>query len=498
MIKIFKKIKYLIIIILFLIIVFISFTNYQSIKQAIKDKYNKQNELVENSILQEISHINDAYKIAEDQLNKEMKEYSLLLKDKYRRNSNIESWDLKEMKEDFGDYDIYIIDSSLQVVRTTFPADKGLDFSQYPGFSKLLTKRLQGDSFAVDRLNLSTQTGRIKKYSYIPTHDNQYLLELGIDIKKKYPVLQNLDIYADAADITEQYKTIEQILFYKFNPGSGRAAELRNTKKPYINSDISDEEQEFVKEAFTSKQAQTDNSSDQNRSSRYIPALMQEESNDGWWNSFVVKIKYNNQVMIDEIKAQRNLFLTNVLIMVGVFVTFIGIVIYLLNKFSYMAYHDQLTGLAKREFFAEKVDELLKVAKKRDQKLAILFLDIDNFKEINDNYGHNIGDIVLQKTASRLQENLPQNYIISRLGGDEFTIAITDISSKNEIVLEMDKVTECFKEPLVIEGSQLFISVSIGVSIYPDDASDLESLIKQGDDAMYKAKKQQQSYLFYN
>nr|WP_239551069.1 GGDEF domain-containing protein [Halanaerobacter jeridensis] len=183
--------------------------------------------------------------------------------------------------------------------------------------------------------------------------------------------------------------------------------------------------------------------------------------------------------------------------MIVVFVTFIAIVIYLLRQFRQLAYYDQLTKLVKRESFAEKFADLAKKNDKEDKKITILFLDIDKFKEINDNFGHNIGDMVLKKIALRLKNNLPQEYVISRLGGDEFTIAITDIASKKEVKKEVSKVVSSFKEPLIIEGSQFFISVSIGVSIYPDHDSSLEGLIKKADYAMYKAKKQQKNYVIY-
>ncbi|MFO7819454.1 MAG: GGDEF domain-containing protein [Halanaerobacter sp.] len=495
--NIFNKLKYPIIITLFLTIIFISFMNYENTKEIIKDKYYNQSKVVENSIVEEISYINNAYKIAEEELNEEMKKYSLILKEKYRQNPDISSWDLEKLKERFGEYNIYIVNSDLQVVRTTFAPDKGLDFSKYPSFSKLLKSRLAGDSFTVDRLNISTQTGKMKKYSYIPTHDHQYLLELGINAQRKYTALKELDIFTDAEDMTEKYDVVEEVLFYKFSPKSEKAARI-NDQKPYMNSDISEGESEMVKRTYLSQQVQIKDSQNEIYSDKYLPVLVtNKESEDSWWNSFVVRIKYNKEVMLDEIKKQRNLFLINGLIMVAVFITFIVIVVYLLNKFEHMAYYDKLTGLANREFFTEKVENMLRVVNRNNDKLAILFLDIDNFKEINDNFGHDTGDLVLEKVALRLKDNVRENDIISRLGGDEFTVAISDIDSREDINSVVTRAINSFNQPLIVDKSKLFISVSIGVSIYPDDGEQLEDLIQKADHAMYKAKKEQKSCVYY-
>lgn len=495
--QIFYKLKYPITAALFLTIVFISFINYQNTKKIIKEKYNQQNKLVENSILDEIKHVNNAYRIAEKQLNEEMREYSLALRDKYRRNPDVATWNLKKLKQKFDNYNIYIINRDLKVIRTTFKPDKGLDFSSFPSFSKLLKKRLKGDSFAVDRLNLSTQTGKIKKYSYIPTPDHKYLLELGIEVSQKYPALKELNIFTNAERITKKYRSVEEVSFYKYSPKSQQAAELRN-KKPYVDSNISEIERKLVKKTYVAQEEQTKNVAESTYTDKYLPVLIApKESTESWWNSFVVGIKYNEEVMLNEIEEQRNLFLINALIMVVVFIAFIIIIVYLLNEFEYMAYYDKLTGLANRDLFTERVDNLLKVVNKENDKLAILFLDIDNFKEVNDNFGHDTGDRVLAKTAVRLKDSLRENDIISRLGGDEFTIAISDINSKEEVNSVVTRIINAFNQPLIINESKFFISISMGISCYPVDGERLEELLKKADHAMYRAKKQQQSYLFY-
>ena len=497
----FKKFKYVIISFLFLVIVIISFINYQNTKEIIKNKYIEQQEFVENSILKTVTHLSDAYKIAEQQLNQEMRQYSLMLKYKYNRNPDVASWDLGRLKKQLGAYNFYIINSDLQVIRSTFKEDIGLDFSKYPGFSKLLKERMQGNKFVVDRLDISTKTGEIKKYSYMPTPDHQYLLELSIDVKEKFPVLKRLDIFADAVNITKKYDSVEEISFYKYNPNRETVGELRNTKKPYMNTNVSQLEHRLVERAFLSQEEQksTAGITEANYINRFIPLLISDTNgSDKWWNSFVIGIKYNNKNMLAEIQEHRTLFVINALIMIVVFIAFILVVMHLLQRFEYLAYHDQLTGLPNRDSFVDKINNLMAKAEHEDNKIAVLFLDIDDFKSVNDNYGHDTGDKLLEGTAQRLRKSLRKKDIVSRMGGDEFAIAVADIDTENELNKVADRVLAGFDSPISVEDKKFSISVSLGVSLYPDDGSHLEELIKKADYAMYKAKNENKNCVVYN
>ncbi|MCK8824047.1 GGDEF domain-containing protein [Fuchsiella alkaliacetigena] len=494
----FERFKYIIIVVLFLSIVFISYTNYRSTKEVIKDKYSHRQQLVEKSILQTINHINDSYKIAEQQLNQEMKEYSQVMRDKYKRNPEVMDWDLEKLKEKFGDYDIYIVDSDLKIIKTTYQKDLGLDFSKYTGFAQVLRERLEGDSFVVDRLDLSTKEGEIKKYSYLPTHDNKYILELSIEVQKRFPVLQNLDIFGDATELTEEYEMVEEISFFSVEPIEKGVAKLRSSKG--LDPDVPEPKEELVRRSVLSNEVQSTviQSEGTNYIHKFFPALVSGDDDQQQWNSYVVGITYNDQVMWDEINEHRRLFLINALIMIAVFVIFIIMTTYLLREFEQLAYQDQLTGLANRKSFAGKFDKLIKTAQKKREKLAILFLDVDKFKEINDNFGHGTGDKILKEIANRLKSSLRKQDIVSRLGGDEFTIAVSGINSQEGAIKVADRVMEEFREPLTVGESKFFISISVGISIYPDDGRELEELIKKADYAMYKAKKEQQDYILYN
>jgi len=153
-----------------------------------------------------------------------------------------------------------------------------------------------------------------------------------------------------------------------------------------------------------------------------------------------------------------------------------------------LAYHDVLTGLPNRQLFNDRLNQALKYANRKNSRLALFFVDLDRFKNVNDTLGHSVGDKVLQLTAERLNKCIRQTDTLSRLGGDEFTIIIQDINENFDTVLVAEKVVKAFQTPLLIEGQELFMTPSIGISMFPNDATTSEELIKYADTAMYRAK----------
>lgn len=156
------------------------------------------------------------------------------------------------------------------------------------------------------------------------------------------------------------------------------------------------------------------------------------------------------------------------------------------EKIKYQAYHDALTGLPNRHHFIEHVKTELEKAKRTNGKLAILYLDLDNFKNVNDSFGHVVGDLLLQQVANRLASTHPHQFV-SRLGGDEFAIVFPVHSVSAEIVAE--QTIQTLVKPIGIEGKELFVTTSIGICLYPDDGETEMDLILHADMAMYEAKK---------
>jgi diguanylate cyclase (GGDEF)-like protein len=166
-----------------------------------------------------------------------------------------------------------------------------------------------------------------------------------------------------------------------------------------------------------------------------------------------------------------------------------------------LAQQDILTGLPNRVLLNQRLQQILALAKREQQQVAVLFLDFDHFKRINDTLGHDTGDQLLQQVAQRLSTTIRESDLVARLGGDEFVLVLTGLNmaqSAHELMLLVERVRATFGSPFSVNGQDLSLTVSIGVSLYPDDGLDAPSLIKQADTAMYAAKEQgRNAYRFF-
>ncbi|NVN91075.1 MAG: EAL domain-containing protein [Desulfuromonadales bacterium] len=180
------------------------------------------------------------------------------------------------------------------------------------------------------------------------------------------------------------------------------------------------------------------------------------------------------------------------------------------ERIRYLAYYDSLTGLPNRVLFKEHLKRALAIAEQHSRHVAVLFLDLDRFKGINDSLGHDIGDLLLQQVADRLQQRVrpydtisrepeeQKDSMIARLGGDEFTILLEGIATPEIAARVARRVIETLEAPFDLNGNEAFISCSIGISIYPHDGLELDTLLKNADVAMYSAKDLGRStYQFY-
>ena len=168
------------------------------------------------------------------------------------------------------------------------------------------------------------------------------------------------------------------------------------------------------------------------------------------------------------------------------------------EKLDYQAHHDELTGLPNRTLFNDRLTKGIQKAKRQEKKMALLFIDLDHFKEINDTLGHDIGDIVLQKVTEILRSVVREEDSISRLGGDEFTILIEDLNKGEDASILAQKIIKVLDNPINVDNRELRVSSSIGISLYPDDGASALNLLKYADSAMYKAKAEgRNNFQFY-
>jgi diguanylate cyclase (GGDEF)-like protein/PAS domain S-box-containing protein len=167
-------------------------------------------------------------------------------------------------------------------------------------------------------------------------------------------------------------------------------------------------------------------------------------------------------------------------------------------EMSRLAQHDSLTGLPNRVLFNDRLMQAISLAVRQDKQLAVMFVDLDQFKKINDSLGHGVGDKLLQSVSGRLVNCVRRTDTVSRLGGDEFVVLLSQVEREEDAAVSARKILRELAAPHTIDNKNLDISVSIGVSTYPSDGPDAESLMNKADTAMYEAKKQgRNNYQFF-
>jgi len=486
--KYLRKYYFLIFILLFIIIFTINYRNYSRMKQLIRSDFKTEIELIEDNVINSLENVFASYSIFEIVLNKEMEENSKILLEKYKRNPNPENWNLAELKSKMPNYEIYIINQNLKIINSTLSEDLGLDFSKYAEFSRLLSFRMEKGEFAADRLDLAQNTGLINKYSYQPTPDGSYLLELSTNITERFPLLGDSNIFLKSENLVQKFKQLRSINFYKFGQNINQVA-LFNSSNPEKLELIDSHTKAMVKETVSKNKSQSRTFKKENYqvTEIYLPFLVDDsESYSEWWNSFVVRVSYDNRKLVNALDREKQSLIFNLSIIFIIFMLFSFIMSYFIKKTEEMAFYDHLTGLPNRKAF-EKYFEQEK-RKRSENKLAILYLDLDGFKEVNDSYGHDTGDLLLKAAASRLKNIIRVKDKVSRMGGDEFTVLLTDIESIKDVKKIIQKIEAKIAEPYQIYGQKIKITCSIGYSLDLRDRNTFQELINRADLAMYEAK----------
>lgn len=167
------------------------------------------------------------------------------------------------------------------------------------------------------------------------------------------------------------------------------------------------------------------------------------------------------------------------------------------RRLEQMAHYDALTALPNRVLFFDRLGSTLEQGKRYMISFALLFFDLDRFKQVNDNEGHDTGDLLLQRVAERLNGCLRKADTVARMGGDEFAVILTRIKCREDAATVAEKIIQQLSQPFELKGKECSIGVSIGISIFPVDGTDTEALMKNADIAMYRAKQQGSSYQFY-
>ncbi|MDP9293061.1 MAG: EAL domain-containing protein [Actinomycetota bacterium] len=165
---------------------------------------------------------------------------------------------------------------------------------------------------------------------------------------------------------------------------------------------------------------------------------------------------------------------------------------------EYQALHDALTGLANRTLFRDRIDHAVKAARRTDDRAAVLVMDLDGFKEINDSLGHAAGDELLVELGRRLEATLRASDTVARLGGDEFGVLLPQPSVPDDVLRAIERMRAAIEDPVTVQGLSLSLEASIGIALYPDDGEDVETLLNRADGAMYHAKEEKSGWAFYD
>ena len=158
------------------------------------------------------------------------------------------------------------------------------------------------------------------------------------------------------------------------------------------------------------------------------------------------------------------------------------------RKLEQLASFDTLTGLPNRRLLHDRLEQTLRRTQRSNDGMAVMFIDLDGFKNVNDTYGHAVGDLLLREVASRLQKCIRSSDSVGRLGGDEFGIVLEGARLPAEAAQIGERIVAAMAEPIVVEGHRLTVAASIGIAIYPDDGTDAATLLRNADAAMYAAK----------
>lgn len=208
----------------------------------------------------------------------------------------------------------------------------------------------------------------------------------------------------------------------------------------------------------------------------------------GTWQGEIWNRKKNGEVYVEELSITRVLDDEGrVSHYVGIFKD-ITVRKHLEAKINHQALHDVLTGLPNRYLLKERLDEAIALARKTGTGVGVFYLDLDRFKRVNDSLGHHVGDKLLKQAAERIKQCLSERDTIARLGGDELAVLVPGVERREACAAKAGRILGAFEKPFYIEGHELFVTCSIGISLFPDDAGDGDELVRLADQALYEAK----------
>lgn len=458
---------------------FIALFDYNKLRKTVLEAQDTKISMIEDKVVKNLATIDKVYDLFDEQTAEKMESYSKELLEKYKEEPDFRKWDFTSLKEQYK-MDIFILNDKNTVIHSSFTEDIGLDFQECcPGFSSLLDERRVGDSFTADGMDIQSKTGEVKKFSYTPTPDHKYLIELGFlledhEIFRQFNFLQTID------ELVQEYDDINSIKVYN-SGGNALGVKTENFQQQYIQQP---HKNVFEKVRGSGEPDELVLVEDGKQVTyRYIPYSADERK--GFSTDRVVEIAYNNKVMTGLLAGYKNQFLLQLFVILIGSIILSFLIARLVAMPIHLAFHDSLTGLKNRAAFE---DEISKRLERKNRKVALMMVDLDNFKAINDYLGHGEGDRILKIAAATIQETVGASNFAARVGGDEFLILLDSDETPNLKSLADDllqRINE--KMEFHLNEKSIQTSISIGVAIATEN-DDFESLYAKADKALYQSK----------
>lgn len=454
--------------------------DHQRIKQMVMEDNEFQMEQTQNTVTYTLGTIEKVYHYLDQETALQMEENSHALAEFYTENNSFEGWNFNALSEEIG-MDIYIINEDQVIIGSNIDADVGMDFTECCGkLVPVLEERREAGQFFHDGLDIEQSMGTVKKFSYMATDDKKYLIELGYSLQDG-PIFQEFNIFQVMEDLIDDYPMIYDINVLTLGGFSlGKSTEewkLTSVRREAFENTLYTDEITEIEGEWQGQPALY----------RYFPYESEYDEGEVTQKK-VIELIYKGDQLEEAMNENQRTFIYQLVLILVITITISLIISQWMSKPIYLAFHDSLTGLKNRASFTEDLENVLN---RNKEVSGVYMVDLDNFKQVNDYFGHDRGDVLLKETANLIQSVVPDDAKIYRMGGDEFSIIVPKTTEREAEDLALSMITR-LKQAFESEEDlrDIEVSASVGVALSPEHGTEVDDLYKKADIALYKSKKE--------